>query len=328
MNEKRALEICEHIDRLVSTDFHTRKFVIELYEEARKIMNTSSLTYKAAKDINDHVHDGDVIIILAGFPTYDNYIAEQDGPVGAAIFARTLAELKNIKTIILTDSAQAELVKETTKAAGFTTYNDPFEVKHKTQACVYGAKENESFNGERFLDELNPSLILSIERPSRNIEGKYMSMKGLDLSYKIAPIDTLIGSAVERKILTVGIGDGGNEAGCGLIWDAVVSHHPNGKVMASYVKTDDLIFASISNLGAYGLSGALSLINEDIFSLPEKDTLYRALVSSAQAGLHNGPPLWLDPGTDGIPYQLEIFVFEAIRRMIWEEINPHFPKFY
>lgn len=328
MNERRALEICEHIDRLITTDFHTRRFIIDLYEEAKKVMNVTSLTYKAAEDVNNRVKDGDTIVILAGFPTFDNYIAEQDGPVGASIFSRTIAELKNVKTIVLTDTAQADAVKECTKATGFTVFSDPKEVLHKTQACVIGVKEGIPFNGERLLDELNPTLILSIERPSRNLEGRYMSMKGLDLSYKIAPIDTLIDRAIEKRILTVGIGDGGNEAGCGLIRSAVVAHHPNGNIMASSVKTDDLVFSSASNLGAYGLSGALSLVNEDLYSLPDKETLYFALTRSAQMGLHNGPPLWLDPGTDGIPYQLEMFVLESIRRMIWEEINPHFPKFY
>jgi hypothetical protein len=328
MNKKRSIEICEHIDRLITTDFHTRKFIIDLYEAARKVMKVTSLTQKAGQDINNRVKEGDTILILPGFPTFGNYIAEQDGPVGASIFARTITEIKDIRTIVLTDKAQANMVKECFRATGFTVYDNPNEVSHKTQAGIIGVKEGVPFDGEKLVDEFNPSLVISIERPSRNSEGKYMSMKGLDLSYKIAPVDTLIDLAFERGILTVGIGDGGNEAGCGLIRDAVVECHPNGHTMASSVITDDLVFASASNLGAYGLSGALSLLNEDIYSLPNKDTLYFALTRSAQAGLHNGPPLWLDPGTDGIPFQLEMFVLESIRRMIWEEINPHFPKFY
>lgn len=329
MDDERAVEICEHVDRLITTDLHTRRFIIDLYDEARRVSNTRSLTHKAGKHIDERVGKGDEVVILAGFPTFDNYVAEQDGPVGAAIFARTITELRDVRIIVLTDRSQAGMVKVCFRAAGFTVFDDPGQVSHKTQACVVGVEEGAPYSdGERLLDEFDPTLILSIERPSRNIQGKYMSMKGLDLSYKIAPIDTLIDIAAKKGILTVGIGDGGNEAGCGLIREAVVKHHPNGHLIASSVKTDDLVFASASNLGAYGLSGALALLNEDLYILPTQETLYFTLMQSAHAGLHNGPPLWLDPGTDGIPYQIEIFILETIRRMIWEELNPHFPKFY
>lgn len=328
MKDSRLLEISEHIDRLITVDFHTRRFIIDLFHDALKTLKTSSLVYRATKSISSSVKENDTILILAGFPTFDNYIAEQDGPVGAAFFARTVAELLNIKSLVLTDAAQASMVRETLKSGGFSVLKDAAEVRHKTQSAVIGVQENIEFDADSFLDEFAPSLVLAIERPSRNSQGRYMSMKGLDLSYKVAKIDTLIDAAKKKNILTVGIGDGGNEAGCGIIHDFVQKRHPNGNLIASSVATNELVFASASNLGAYGLSAALCAINDDLYALPSKNTLSLMLIKSALVGLHNGPPLWLDPGTDGIPMELEISVTEIMRRMVWEEINPHFPKFY
>ncbi|MEM3488499.1 MAG: DUF4392 domain-containing protein [Nitrososphaerota archaeon] len=328
MNDGELLELSEHVDRLITVDFHTRRFVIEIYNDALRKLETSSLTYRAGNSIVKSVKENDTVLILAGFPTFDNYVAEQDGIVGAAFFARTVAELLNLRTIIFTDKSQADMTTQTLMATGFTVVNKPEEVRHKTQTAVVGVAENETFEPDPVIDEFSPSLVLAIERPSRNSDGKYMSMKGLDLSYKVAQIDKLIDAAKARKILTVGIGDGGNEAGLGLIHDSVYKRHPNGRVIASSVATDELVFASASNLGAYGLSAVLSASYDDLYAFPSKETLRLMLIRSALVGLHNGPPLWLDPGTDGIPLDLEIFILESLRRMIWERLNPHFPKFY
>lgn len=328
MRLERALEIGEHIDRLISTDLHTRRFIIDLYEAARRRQDQRSLTFKAAYDINQKVKENDAVLMLVGFPTYDNFIAEQDGPVGGAILGRSIVELKNAKIIVLTDKAQKPLTEESFKSAGFSIVSNPKDIHNRAQATVIGIEEGKDLDAEDILDELNPSAIITIERPGRNKDGKYMSMKGLDLSYKIARLDKIVDIARERRILTIGVGDGGNEIGCGIIWDDVRKLRPNGELIATIVKTDDLVFAFASNVGAYGIAGMLSALNEDLYILPTKETLYFTLLNSARAGLHNGPPLWLDPGTDGIPYDIEMYILEIIRRMVWEELNPHFPKFY
>lgn len=325
MEESRAKEISEHIDRLITVDFHTRKFIIELYEAARKSAGNIPLTYKAASSIIRKVRHGSTVIFLSGFPTYGTFVAEQDGPVGAAMLARVLAELLNVRSVVLTDESQAQMTENCFMGSGFSLV-DKMDEDH--QILVRGVKENAKVDASGILDEFSPSAIIAIERPSKNIQGKYMSMKGLDLSFKIARLDEIIEAANQRGILTVGVGDGGNECGCGLIRDEVLKHHPNGATIASCVKTDVLVFASISNLGAYGIAGALAAITRDLYALPDKQTLILTLMNAAKSGLHNGPPKWLDPGTDGIPFELEAFVWESIKRMIWEEVNPHFPKFY
>jgi len=93
MEEIRVLDIGEHIDRLITTDVHTRKFIIDLYNAARRIQGDKPITYLAAKRILDELKGGETVLMLVGFPTFGTYIGEQDGPVGGAILARTIVEL-------------------------------------------------------------------------------------------------------------------------------------------------------------------------------------------------------------------------------------------
>gem|GEM_PF-218063 len=329
MEEIRVLDIGEHIDRLITTDVHTRKFIIDLYNAARRIQGDKPITYLAAKRILDELKGGETVLMLVGFPTFGTYIGEQDGPVGGAILARTIVELINdVKVIVLTDKAQANMVKRAYMGAGFSVAEKPNDIVHSHQVYVEGVNEGVPINPSPFLDNYSPKVIIAIERPGRNENGKYVSMKGLDLSTKIARVDELIIEGNKRGVLTIGIADGGNEIGCGVIRNQVIEYHPTGKAFASTVSTNILVFASASNLGAYGVAGMISAISKDIYILPSVDVVYRTLLASSLAGLHNGPPLWLDPGTDGIPYDIELFIWRTIQRMIWEETNPHFPKFY
>ncbi len=328
MDDLRAMEIAEHIDRLMTVDFHTRRFIIDLYNAARARMDGLPLTFKAAKTLLKNVEMGSTILLLVGFPTYGTFIGEQDGPVGAAMLSRELAELLGTRTVVMSDRMQSDKVKTVFASAGFSTVGSMTDSVSPHQAVIRGFEENRNLDVRKILDDLHPSAIIAIERPSRNMAGKYMSMNGTDLSHKVEALDDLIPAARDAGITTIGIADGGNEAGCGLIREDVIRNHPNGEIIASNVCTDLLIFASISNLGAYGLSGAISAISNDLYILPNREILERTLMTAAASGLHNGPPLWLDPGTDGIPCELEIFFWECIRRMIWEELNPHFPKFY
>lgn len=327
LNDQRFREIATFLDRLVTVDYHTRLFIIDLYEEAILANGGSPLSYTAALNINEEVYKDSYVYLLVGFPTYGTFVAEQDGPVGGAVLSRTLAELKKCKIIVFTDESQKWLVHDTFRSAGFNIVEEPNQIIYYTQACIKGVDAMDSVD-QSFIDVYPPSAIIAIERPSKNGNGKYMSMKGLDLSQKIAKLDEIVEDANRRNILTVGIADGGNEVGCGRISKAVERNHPNGKMIASSVSTRSLMFASTSNFGAYAIAGALAALNQDLHILVSPERINLILERSAHNGLHNGPPLWLDPGTDGVPAELESFIMSSIHRMIWEELNPHFPKFY
>jgi hypothetical protein len=70
-----------------------------------------------------------------------------------------------------------------------------------------------------------------------------------------------LGFPAERRIPTIGIGDGGNEIGMGKVpWDVIRRNIPDGGLIACRVPTDHLIVAGVSNWGAYALAAGVRLL--------------------------------------------------------------------
>ena len=80
-------------------------------------------------------------------------------------------------------------------------------------------------------------------------------MSGKSVAAETAPIDLLFDMAY-GKISTVGIGDGGNEIGMGNVQDAIVKELA---LVPCRTKVDNLVLATVSNWGGYGLVAALSV---------------------------------------------------------------------
>ena len=85
----------------------------------------------------------------------------------------------------------------------------------------------------RLLDELKPSAIITIEKCSPNTRGVYHTGRGTDMSASTAKIGLLVSEARSRGILTIGIGDLGNELGFGSIRSVVEEHIPFGRASIS-----------------------------------------------------------------------------------------------
>src|SRR5207249_6359795 len=63
------------------------------------------------------------------------------------------------------------------------------------------------------------------------------------------------------RLVSIGVGDGGNEIGMGKIsHDTIVRNIPNGDLIHCRVATDHLIVAGVSNWGAYGLAAGVALL--------------------------------------------------------------------
>ena len=82
----------------------------------------------------------------------------------------------------------------------------------------------------------------------------------------------LVELAREKHIFTVGIGDNGNELGCGVILDEVQKIQPWDKVcqcpcqsgIASSSEVDILLMAAVSNWGVYGINLLLAYLLNNI----------------------------------------------------------------
>lgn len=172
------------------------------------------------------------VLLTTGF--YVRGYAETDGPSGTYTVARALEGL-GFHPVIVTDSYCAAFFS----GRGFDT------VPMKPD-------DGEAFCRE-LLDTRKPVGLVSVERCGRNLNDDYANFRGVSIRANTAPADLLFELAAGR-IPTIGIGDGGNEIGMGVLKHEIstlLSLNP------CRIPADHLIIATVSNWGAYGLAASL-----------------------------------------------------------------------
>lgn len=173
------------------------------------------------------------VLLTTGF--YVAGYAETDGPVGTYALARALADV-GFEPMIVTDKF----------CEGF------FEPEGL--AVEYVALEAKAAEVGALLAAQEPVAVVSIERCGRNADGHFANMRGIVIDEFTAPLDELVEQAMARGIYTVGVGDGGNEIGMGNLAAEI---RENLALVPCKVRVDDLVIASVSNWGAYGLAAYL-----------------------------------------------------------------------
>src|SRR5919204_272200 len=148
----------------------------------------------------------------------------------------------------------------------------------------------------------------AVEHPGRAHDGAYRNMRGVDASGWNAPIDELFvqtdrlgarrparrghASSAEReqhrgRIVTVGVGDGGNEIGMGNIRARFVKGGGLSARIGSTARGDHLVVAGVSNWGAYGIVAHLGrLAGRPLLHTPEDER--RLVAACVAAGACDG----------------------------------------
>ncbi len=226
------------------------------------------------------------VLIVTGFPIKKAGAGETDGPPGAYALGCALEKL-GIPVAYMTDSLNAPLLNAVGAAPLLEWTPDLLA--------------QESF-----------SHLVAVERPGRARDGRYYNMLGEDISSLVAPLDELFLEAEERGIVTIGIGDGGNEIGMGKVFLGVSKSIAYGRRIASTVLTDYVIVAGVSNWGAYGLVGALSIVSgRDLLPTPEEFAL--SVIMVVRAGAVDGVSGLREPSVDGLPLSRSLAVLQEIR---------------
>jgi hypothetical protein len=229
--------LVDRIERLIQID--VGRNVIALFEAARGGLWGAACALAATPAAR--------VGLITGFyvPQGSPPAAETDGPVGAALLARGLAEV-GVPCRLATDEPCRGACAAALTGAGLS--GAPVDA-----ADVDGLIETWRRAGITH--------AISIERCGRSADGAPRNMRGLDISAYTVPLDELFTAGPWE---TIAIGDGGNEIGMGTLPREVIARHvEHGATIACVTAARHLIVAGVSNWGAYALLGALAVLRED-----------------------------------------------------------------
>lgn len=215
--------------------------------------------------------------ILTGFQVINKETrlpmgGENDGPAGAVVMAKNLVD-SGTPVSLITDTGSRQSLMESLVGAGLARPGQ----EAGTYALRDGVKVHvantatETMEGytSRIKDALagdNTTTLVSIERPSPNLESKLHNMGGQDITPHNADLSGLMTKEGNYQPYTIGIGDGGNELGLGSLHGDITGLRlpnlervvKNGEQIASSPRfpADAVVLNSVSNNGGVSLSMA------------------------------------------------------------------------
>jgi hypothetical protein len=255
--------LVDAIERLIHID--VGRHVTALFEAAKGGLLSAASALAAASSAR--------IGLITGFyvPQGSPPAAETDGPVGAALLAKGLAEV-GIPCRLATDEPCRSACGAALAGAGAAgVHVDATDI-----ATMIATWRRDGITH-----------AISIERCGRSADGAPRNMRGLDISSYTAPLDELFTAGSWE---TIAIGDGGNEIGMGSLSRRLIAQHiDHGETIACVTPARHLIVAGVSNWGAYALLGALAVLRPDwwarLLACLDED-LDKAIL---EAMVNNGP---------------------------------------
>jgi hypothetical protein len=203
---------------------------------------------------------------------------ETDGPVGVALLAYACCRAGK-QVVVAADAGNAHLVREALLIL------DAGCLKHIQIEVVDARMSADRHELEAILDMHGIDAVVHTEVPGRNKDGTYLNMRGIAIGDFNAPLDELMNLANERQISTVGVGDGGNEAGMGGMGG--VPPALNGLEMQAVIPAAHQVIAWNSNLGAIAL-GEFALASADKGSSCKPETFQAIVRKLFQEGAVDG----------------------------------------
>jgi len=336
--------VSENVDRLITVEASLARglpygVAAKLYHYARRKLG-KPLTLLAAEKLLSSVEEDGFVFILTGTMIPPWLTAETDGPIGATVLARAIRIGLNAYPIIITDKAELTMhVMEATCRANelnVVDVNDLASVNNSVAILPYPLSEVEAKRLAReYVERFNPSALIAIEKLGMNIKGVHHTALGHNCSEWEVKADYLVDEARNNDVLTIGIGDHGNEIGFGLIYEDAREVIPYGKIckcpcqsgIICRTETDILIPATISNWGAYGVTACLAFLKNDFSILHNGERELYLIEECVRAGAIDGGTATPSLSVDTMPARINAHIVDILRNLIEStrlEISRHF----
>lgn len=330
MNDAILNAVGSTIDNLLTLDIASRGVVGELYKAARKY-HERPLCLLAAQKIVESVQKNDIVFIATGMlihPFQAIGIGENDGPIGAAGLARSLGIALGAKCVFITDKILMNMLLMTVRGGDITivprdTLRD-LEIPVSAIVDFPTEEQHAAEEAVRLIDEFRPKALISIERRGVSKNGIYHSWNGYNMSPYEARIGRLFHECRKCGVLTIGIGDGGNEIGMGNIYEQVRQIVPYGDRcncpencgIADSTEVDVAIVTTVSNWGAYGIEACLAIIKNEIDALHTREIALRITRNCIDAGGVDGPAKVPRMFIDAIGVETDIAILQILAEII------------
>ncbi|SFQ03820.1 glutamate cyclase domain-containing protein [Variovorax sp. 770b2] len=224
------------------------------------------------------------VMLLTGFSVAPQ-MPETDG-MATAVLGKALDEAGKLVTFVTDKNNRpillAAMQEIDAEMASYTQVVE-FDPAHGAEAEV---------EANQLLNELKPDAVIAVELPGRSKDVKadgthvYRNMRGLDISPFNGPVDQVLVEANKRQgVFTAGVGDGGNEAG---VTGKGIPQALDGSNMANTVKSDVMLTAWNSNLGAAAIGAAVLQRHGKLDKMPTPDSYVRAMGATMKAGAVDG----------------------------------------
>jgi D-glutamate cyclase len=307
----------EAIDQLITIEAKNpgmpHNVLRPMYQAARKLAGNRPISMVAAERLKETLSAGDTVLVLTGAgysPTMPK--GESDGPPGAASIARVLYKGLGAVPVYVLEECHVDPVIASSHAAGLMVK----EFRHARDSHLGAALTTAPTSQDgvagwvsRIFDEMNPKALITAERlgPGKggiihNATGQPLQGADRTVEDDVVDISPVVTEANRRGILTIGIGDHGNELGFGAIREAVEATMPKGDRLCTSVPTEIVLPAMMSNWGCYGIEAALAYLlrRPDLVHSPgQEERIVRAcLDAGGLEAMYCTTEFWVD-GLDG-----------------------------
>lgn len=330
----------ESIEKLINIDYNNRS-IDRLYEAARNLTD---------KPIIEHIADEicaipqDRCVFFATGSVTRTWvtpkIGETDGPLGTAVLAKRVCEIMSAFPVIFTEESLVGPISKVVQAAGLSVVTveqaraakECADMGKTSVACVLPFTDDDSKapgEARNLISNFDPAMVICIEKAGFNEAGIYHNMRGHDYSNGRCRADYIVKEALKAKIVTIGIGDGGNEIGMGTVIDAVRKYVEYGaecqcgcgKGMAACTPTDILLTSSVSNWGCYAICAALALKCKNPKWVHNSLDERMLLDVAVQAGMVDGATGKAERTVDGFSAEANGSIVDLMKYLVMKKLG-------
>lgn len=326
--ELTLLNLGQNLDDLSNLDPRGYGVCRILYQAAQKHTGFP-LSMNAALQLEKTVKENDLVYIISGFVLRPYNKAETDGIVSSVLLARSLVKAFNAKPVIICPEDCIGAVANMSCSVGLHLHYsiESLMACPVSMAVIPFTKDIEKAKNfaKKIISQGEPSAVVSIEAPGANRYGEYHNAVGLNVTELEAKSDILFDMLRDIGVMNIAIGDLGNEIGMATIGDQLEKYIPyatkgkcncdcKGGIAAKSV-ADNIITATVSDWGCYGMIAALAYLKRDLDIMHDAELERDVLTTAARSGMIDMYG-WLIPAIDGFGLDTTTSVVTLMRECV------------